>query len=249
MDDTKQETPESVPDNTEPQPGNTEAPGGEDTQKPEKTYTKAEMTEAIRREALKAEAKAERRAIKAYQETLERVLPKKQVQQHETKASGRPSQEQYANVDDYVEAMAEWKLGQRDREYKEQRARAEQEKAIAVKEKVFAEASKDPSFDEEHFLSLPLSPLVASAILESDVSSKILVFLNANPDETRRINGLSPARQAVEIGKLEVKLGALPATSKAPSPISPIGGSGKGNKAVSEMTDDEYAKWRAKGRK
>jgi hypothetical protein len=70
----------------------------------------------------------------------------------------------------------------------------------------------------------------------------------SNPEEVTRISNLSPVRQIAEIGKLEAKVSDVvvkPVTvSKAPAPIEPIGTRGSSSKDPSEMTDNEFAKWR-----
>lgn len=240
------QNPAATPENVATQPAATEAPEGESTQAETKSFTQEELDAIIQKEKAKAEAKAERRALKAYRETLERLVP--QQQQHERQEeSGRPTQAQFANVDDYVEAMAEWKLGQRE-QAQQQHQQQQQVKSITEKtEGFYAEALKDPSFDRDTFDELPLTKTIAEAIIESDAAPKLMVFMANNPEEVQRISGLSPARQAAEIGKLEARLATAPKPSNAPPPIKPIGTRGSAtNSDLGKVSMEEYIEQRKK---
>lgn len=91
----------------------------------------------------------------------------------------------------------------------------------------------------------PLTNAMRDAIHASDAPARIAVHLAQNPEEAQRIAALSSAKQAVEIGKLDAKFATKPngggastttatptvaqaaaarSPSKAPAPISPVGG-------------------------
>lgn len=206
----------------------------------EKSFTQAELNEIIQKEKAKAEAKAERRAMRAYRETLEKFAPKSQEPEAD---NGRPTQANYANVDDYVEAMADWKLEQRDQAQRQQQQAQQARSTVEKTESFYAEAAKIPGFDRDVFDELPLTPAIANALIDSDVPAKLMAHLSTHPEEVTRIAGLSPARQAAEIGKLETKLAtAQPVTvSKAPAPIKPIGTKGSAtNSDPSKASMEEY---------
>ena len=117
-------TPAATPENVAaPAPGTEAAPDVE-TQAEKKSFTQEELNEIIQKEKAKAEAKAERRALKAYRETLEKFAPQQRAETTPPADTGRPTQAQFDNVDDYVEAMAEWKLGQREQQAKQQQDQA-----------------------------------------------------------------------------------------------------------------------------
>lgn len=233
------QNPAATPENVAALPDETQAPEDVKTEA-EKTFTQEQLNEIIQKEKAKAEAKAERRALKAYRETLERFAPQQQPQVQQT--SDRPARDQFASDDDWVEAVTDWKLEKRDREA-QQHQQAKQQQSVASKtESIYAEAQKIPGFDREAFDELPLTPAIASALIDSEVSAKLMAHLAANPEETERIAGLSPARQAAEIGKLETKLASAPKVSNAPPPIKPIGTKGSAtNSDPSRMTMEEYA--------
>ena len=112
--------PAATPETVATPQGETPAPA--EVQKeaePAKTFTQAELDAIVQKEKAKAARIAESRAMKARIEALESRLPQ-QVQQPEQR-SDRPTRSQFADDDDYVEAMADWKIAQRD---KAQRAEA-----------------------------------------------------------------------------------------------------------------------------
>ena len=242
-------TPAATPENVAaPAPGTEAAPDVE-TQAEKKSFTQEELNEIIQKEKAKAEAKAERRALKAYRETLEKFAPLQQQPKAEVQPAdtGRPTREQFENVDDYVEAMADWKLGQRDQQARQQQ-QAQQAQTLAAKtENFYSEAEKIPGFDREAFDELPLTRHIAEALIESEAPAKLMAHMAANPEEVARIASLSPARQAAEIGKLETKLASAPKVSNAPAPIKPIGTRGSAtNSDPSKMSMEEYAEYRKK---
>jgi len=242
------DVPAATPEPVAPAPADTQAPEGEKTEADAKSFTQAELDAIVQKEKAKAEAKAERRSLRAYKETLERLIPqqREQIQQQQPDA-GRPTQAQFANVDDYVEAMAEWKLGQRDQATHQQRQQEQQRALTTRTEKLYAQAASEPGFDRQAFDELPLTQAIAAAVTDSDVAPKLMAFMAANPDEVERIARLSPARQAAEIGKLETRVSSAPKVSNAPAPIKPIGARGSGSTGdLSKSSMDDYIAERKK---
>ena len=242
--------PAATPDNVAAPVDNTQDQPDEKTEVAKTvSMTQEEFDKRIQAEKAKAEAKAERRALKSYRETLEKFAPLQPQQKADDKPAdtGRPTQAQFDNVDDYVEAMAEWKLSQRDQQAQQQQ-QAKQAQTLAAKtENFYSEAEKIPGFDREAFDELPLTRHIAEALVESESPAKLMAHMAANPDEVARIASLSPARQAAEIGKLETKLASAPKVSNAPAPIKPIGTRGSAtNSDPSKMTMEEYAEYRKK---
>lgn len=243
------EAPAATPENVAAPESETQAAPEVKTEAETKSFTQAELDAIIQKEKAKAEAKAERRAMKAYRETLERVLPQSQQQQQQPQSpkEGRPTREQFVSDDDYVEAMADWKLEQRDAEARkamqQQQARTIQSKT----EGIYAEAQKIAGFDREAFDELPLTQAIAAVILDSDVPGPLMAYMASNPEEVERISKLPPARQAAAIGKLEDKVSAAPAVSKAPPPMKPVGSRGSAsNSDLSKASMEEYISQRAK---
>ena len=211
----------------------------------EKTFTQTELNAIVQKEKAKADARAERRALKVYSEKLEAMQVKSQHAPAATPVSGKPQLASFENVEDYVEAVADWKLDQRDQGTKQSKEAQQQEATRTKVQGIFAEAEKVEGFDREAFDELPVSDAMAFAIMDSDIAPKLVVHFTNNPKEAERIASLSPARQAAEIGKLEVKLSVAEQkvkASSAPAPIKPLGNRGGAvNKSIESMTMAEFA--------
>jgi hypothetical protein len=208
------------------------------------------LDDIIKKRIAKAQAIAERKAAKAYAEKLEGIARQPQEQRQAVAVDGKPKLEQFEKVEDYVEAVTDWKWKTAQqtqaRQYEEQRIKQVQSEVQAKAQSVFELAEQDPEFDNEVFESLPVSDPMAYAIMDSDIAPKLMVYLQKNPDEVDRIAKLSPARQAAEIGKMEAKL-SMPVkvkTSNAPAPIKPVGSRGSGVSGdPSKMSQADFEKW------
>jgi hypothetical protein len=228
-----------------------------DTQADERKFTQSELDDIIKKRIAKAQAIAERKAAKAYAEKLEQLAVKPQAQQQATSVEGKPKLEQFEKVEDYVEAVADWKLQTHQqnqiRQANEQKVVQIQRQIEEKSQRAYDLAEQNPEFDQEEFDALltrpDLSGEMAFAIMDSDIAPKLMVYLQKNPVEIDRIAKLSPARQAAEIGKMESKLSVVEKVkpSSAPAPIKPVGnrgGAASGNPA--EMTQAQYEAMRAK---
>jgi hypothetical protein len=215
--------PVAAPDTNAAAPeANTDAPkDGEESQAPAKTFTQEELNEIVEKRLAKAEAKAERRVLRA----LERIAPPVQ-QPVQQPVDDKPKRDQFASEDEFVDKLTDWKLDQRDKSANQQRQQAQATATNTKTENLYKEAEKIPGFDRDAFEELPLTPVIAQALIESDAPAKLMAFMASNPEEVDRISTLSPARQAAEIGKLEAKLATAPPvkTTKTPAPINPVGG-------------------------
>ena len=219
----------------------TQTDGEEKKPAAERTFTQSELDSIIQKEKAKAEAKSERRLLRV----MEKFQPQ-QVQRQEVKADERPTRAQFADDDGFFDALTDWKLDQRDRGSNQRKAHEATQSLTVKTEKLYAEAAKIQGFDRDDFEALPLTGPIAQAITDSDVAPKLMAFMASNPDEVARIAGLSPARQAAEIGKLEVKLSAAVKTSKAATPIDPIGGSAT---TVRSLETSSFADYKAQREK
>jgi hypothetical protein len=238
----------TTPETVETPHDATEAQPEESTQADERKFSQDELNAIIQKEKAKAEARAERRALKVYADRLE-AMSQKPAETKEAPKDGKPIMAQFANVEDYVEAVADWKLEQREQGTKQKQAEVAQKSVYERTEGIYAQAQKIAGFDRESFDELPLTPTVAQAIIESDEAPRLMAYLVNNPKEAERIATLSPARQAAELGKIEAKFPSAVkdvAVSKAPAPIKPIGSHGSASKTPEQMTDKEFADWRKK---
>jgi hypothetical protein len=212
-----------------------------------KTYSEEELAERIERATAKAAAKAERRALREATERLNRAAQFQQ-QPAQPQGDGRPQRAQFADEEAYFDALTDWKLEQRDGRERQAKQQEQVQKVAQKTERLYAEAEKIPGFDRDDFESLPLTPVIAQAITDSDVAPKLMAHLAQHPEEVSRIGALPPARQAVEIGKLEVKLTTTAKPPKAPAPIDPVGGGASPVKSLQNMSPQEYYEARLKQR-
>jgi hypothetical protein len=241
VENNKVQQPEAEQVNAASAEDGTEATESEEKQAPaEKTFTQKELDEILQKRLAKAEAKAERRAREAYRDAVETVTRAQPVQ---NPTLNEPTRDQFASDADWIDAKVEYKLQQRDAVAKAEAARASQQSLNSKTENLYAQAEKVPGFDRESFDELPLTQLIASALIESDVAPQLMAYMASNPEEVERIAKLSDARQAVELGKLEVKLQQAPKTTKASPPISPVSGSRGG--ASPDLNSADFAAYKA----
>lgn len=186
-------------------------------------------------------------------EALERqVMPRQQAQpQPAQNMANKPQRFEYASDEDYIEAVAEHKLQQAQRQQQELHQRANQERARAQMQQEFArkamEAAKAyPDFIEAiEEAEVQVAQHVELAIHASDKGADIAYFFAKNPDELERINALHPVKAAMEIARIEAKVTRpTKQTSSAPPPINPVGSRAAVSKDPSQMTDREFAEWR-----
>ena len=167
---------------------------------------------------------------------------------------GKPSPESFETHAEYVEALTDWKLEQKDKAKAkadaEAKFKADQEslhKSHAERVKAFAKENKDyAEVVAEADTYLPEAAI--KAILKSEVGPALIYELAKNPDEAERIAQLEPELAAKEIGKLEAKIEAKAKSAsdaekkpepkkltQAPKPIEPVG---KGKGVVAKSIDD-----------
>ncbi len=212
------------------------------------TLTEDELRDRIERATAKASAKAERRALRQAHEMLVQTAGRQQ--QPTQQQDDRPRREAYASDDDYFDKLTDWKLEQRDNRQKvtaqQEQIRSTGEKA----EKIYADAEKLSGLDRDDLDEVvgKFTPVIAQALVESDVSAKLLTHMAMHPEDLQRIAALSPTRQAAEIGKLETKLTNTAKPPRTPAPIEPVGGGQSPLKSLASMSADEYYAARVKQR-
>lgn len=224
-----------------------DAPKGEDDDD-------KDLTERVR-----AKIGAKHRAMKEAEEFAEQQFNERKLAEKRADAAERkiaeleeksrpapveakePKQEDFKTVQEYIEALADYKV---DKKLEKDRVEREKAKQIEDANRVrtqFADrlqkAMKDhPDFEEvTSKADIDIPSHITQHILESDVGPLIGLYL-ARPEnrkETDRILKLSPIRAIAELGKLEDRLEKkAPAketqdsapVSKAPAPITPIEG-------------------------
>lgn len=188
----------------------------------------------------------------------------------EKKSEGKPKANDFEHHEDYVEALADWKVEQKlsAREQKQKETQIKSEFQVMQDEhnkRIEEFKEKTPDFDDlmEEFVDdmkgVIIPQAVDYAVLQSDVGPQLLYEFAKNRDEFDRICSLPAIQAAKEIGKLEARLQkdadtsskktSETKTSKAPPPIKPVGSTtaGAGKKTIydPELSQREFEKMRA----
>lgn len=202
--------------------------------------TPPEPTQEEKAEAeQKAEKRRERRERKEFFEMKGELKAKAEFLEREIQRLQQGKQQSQPQLDENdpdFEAIVEKKLAERE-------AKKAAESFFNKSKTLLERAAEEGDFDVDEFIPLPRG--AADAIVELD-NPKLVAYLQKNPEEIQRLSQLSPARQAVEVGKLELKLAAQPTVKKsgAPAPIAPITAKKSGaSEYRPDMTDEEYNKW------
>lgn len=176
-----------------------------------------------------------------------------------------PKEEDFENYDEYLKAHTKWTVKSELHENKEaerlESAKKSSERQAQDRRKAFGKRAYEFMETTPDFQKVAMSPEMidlysnyakhlGEAIESSEKGPEIAYYLGNNPDIAIKLADMLPTQAAIEIGKLEVKLSEQPApraVSKAPDPITPVGGNqGITEKAPTEMTDAEFAAWRKK---
>lgn len=188
----------------QPEPVQNEEVAVEEKVEKEKTFTQAQLDAIVERRLAR-----ERRKFEELQAKKKNEVP--------------VSIDEYDSPEEYAEALAVQKAEILIEERKK-------ESQIRQQEEVFEDLldkAREKYSDFDSIVrneQLPLSEIMLSAIKSSENSAELLYQLGRNPQEARRIWGLSPMQQIKEIGKFELTLANTPPvknTSKVPSPLSP----------------------------
>lgn len=196
-----------------------------------KTFTQEELDAIVGKRLAREQRKWER------EQQAARLQESRQVQQVPLEV------DQFANYDDYVEALAEQKAEQKLIQREQVKRQQQLVESYSAREE-FARDKYDDFEQVAYNVSLPVTDIMAEVIQESEIGPEILYHLGNNPKEALRISRLPPALQAKELGKVEVALSNAPPakkTSNAPEPITPVRARSAGTPAY-DTTDPRSAK-------
>lgn len=165
----------------------------------------------------------------------------------------KPNLDAYETYDQYLDALADWKVEQKlqekaEKDTKAQQAQAEQAKQDAWIDRI--EALDDSYNDYEEvvlngFRGVQIRDDVFEAIQESDVGPQLAYYLAKNPDVLARVNDprKSVLTLAKEIAQLEGQVAVKPEAkraSKLPAPISPIRDSAASTVDLHDLDTEAY---------
>lgn len=255
--------PSEASETTEITPTDEIKPAEERKQNPKIERRFSEITK--QREAARQEAERERQARQELETKVAELESKlKPTPVEPVEADPKPKPEQFNDMFEYAEALADWTA---DKRFKEERAKEAAQKVEQERQKTMETwsnrvqdfRSKTPDFDDMvGSADVTVSNEVRDAIFESDVGPQILYHLAENPDVAKKLQSMTAIGALRAIGKLEAKFeqpDVKPAaretavkTSKAPPPINPIKASANG--PVTELDDNRqfhgsYQAWKA----
>ena len=205
--------------------------------------------------------------LKRENRELREIVSRIQAQQTQSKQADDmptpPNENNFSTWDDlraaerkYYEDLADWKIEQKlnARDTKTQQAsQAEVQQSqmlqridsIATKEIEFAKSNPEyAALYQEHSDdsgNLLLSPEVASALIESD-DATLALFVLMKEGKLFDLDGMSPSRIAMEIGKAEARGEKYISRNKAtnaPTPIRAAKGTGEATKSLSHQSVEE----------
>jgi hypothetical protein len=191
-------------------------------------------------------AEAEREAQYWREQAMKGQKPEAPVEtQKESKApEGKPHPDQFETHAEFVEALTDWKVEERERKAEEQRrtqeARTAEERMITDYNQRVKDFKKDhKDFQEviDNVSDVEISVAVKELILGSEIGPAIAYELAQDPDEFERICQLPAMAAARAIGKIEARLDAHKSesdkketkTTKAPQPIKPLSANAAGS--------------------
>ena len=176
-----------------------------------------------------------------------------------SKAKAKPDINTFqGTVAEYEEALAEWivetKLAEAENKRKQQ---AEEERTKSAfdsyNRKVAAARAEHDDWDEVvGNPDVKIPQVVQVAVIEMDNGPDVAYYLGQNPEICDELMEMSPVRAVATIGAIADSLADDEPSSpppkrksNAPEPITPVGGSAKSARPLSEINDaDEYMKKR-----
>lgn len=170
----------------------------------------------------------------------------------------KPQAESFETQEEYIEALTDWKIDQKEAQRNKPQATAKKEEQsealndwVLKREKAVV---KYTDFEKnevqiERVARHYKNPNLATLIVESEKSIELVQHLGKNPETLERIAKLSPISLAKEIGRIEEKLiAAKPVFKKQTegyAPVDRVGtGGGTPTKDPAKMSYAEFAKGR-----
>jgi len=142
---------------------------------------------------------------------------------------GKPKQEFYTTHEEWVEALTDWKVGQKLNEVS---SKTEAQKAkSAWDSKVEAGRAKFEDFDDALQTADAPSTLVSKRLINEKTPVEVIYHLATHPKEYRQLNAMTDPDDVADVmAELRLRLAnpepAKPKpTTKAPAPLAPAKGS------------------------
>ncbi len=172
-----------------------------------------------------------------------RINPEPQGQQQPPTVPGEPRLEDFENWEQYQKAYSQFQWDQMKAQESQKTSEIDYSRRLAEEEK------KQPGLTEKISMGqYPSNPEIIHAIRDSEAGPKIAGYLADNPTESVKLSRMPVAKALIEIGKLEMKLGAQPGqqqqprqVTQAPAPFTPTKAGGSGlHKSEADMSTEEF---------
>lgn len=133
----------------------------------------------------------------------------------------KPNPVQYGSQEEYLDALTDWKLDQRERQRTTQETQQREATARETAQQQWAqrEAEGRDTYDDYDevvsrlSLASTVAPIVADTFRESDVGHALLYYLGQHPKEVQHLNSLAPLAAARWLGQLETRVAPPSAAS------------------------------------
>lgn len=150
-----------------------------------------------------------------------------------TQPAGKPTYEQYNDLEKYTEASIAWGVEQALNAVEAKKQGARTASAYETRVAEFAENVEDFHDVLDEFKDVPICPEIVEVVTSSDVGPQMAYHLAKNVSEAERINKLPPAQRYMALGRLEAQMAGLVETpkkatsdkkvfSKAPAPVDAV---------------------------
>ncbi len=261
-------TQETILADLKPQTPATEAEGETPSKEKQEEQSKPKKGAQQRiREVIEQRNKAEHEAEKAKSEAAElrARLEAFSAQAPTMQDPEKPNRSQFANDEEYIEALADYKAKQvlvaREREQQQARFDAEMRELTENWNRRQEAAIKEiPDYKEVvGAAEIQIAPHVHQFLVESEEGPHLAYFLALNQDEVKKLNAMRPATAARYLVKLEDELREVPdekaevaqkiPKSKAPEPITPVKGNPSANPGPAESFEEYKRRREAQKRK
>jgi hypothetical protein len=222
----------------------------EDTEKDDVPFPKKAVNAISRREKQIAKLRAEKAALEA--EVSRYRQPQANPQQNQN-VSGEPSEDDFDNYGDFLEAKILHKLKMEkakeetsniEQQTAQQRSVYEQQKETELMDKMQVHVSKIPDFKQVIELNADIADEFPEHIVQAfyEADDGALAFYNlAKEDKLEALLSMSPAKAIMEIAKAQLEP-SLKRVSNAPNPIPASRGSMKTQKSKEDMDGEELLK-------
>ena len=211
---------------------------------------------------LESELEAERRATAELRARLDGKSETKQPEQ--SVPAGKPQPGQFSTVEEYVDALTDWKLAQKEaKEAQEAAAEIEREESRAYARRLAEIRAEHEDFDKVTGQDITIPQLIIDVIRKMPNGPDVAYYLGHHPDicdemlECDWTVGVAKAVQiSAELSKGQSNSQATPTQRTVPpKPVRPVGGaSARSSITLDQLSGADYvrvrnAEVRAKGRR